>query len=254
VQRSETALADVSALLGFKTGPSSRIETSAYVTQQTYSDPGLVDTGEVGGALGFVHQASPRQLWDARLRGSRFSSDELGSQSVGIVEGGGEFEVHRGLRLTTRLGAIVAASGGVLDELSAEDQILGEVRLAGNSRSVRWSAGVSRDVEAGGGLRLAVLNGAATADLGITLGPKDSLGISASRSHSRQPVETGSTLDLTSGQVAVRAQHRFGTSWSASIEAALLQQESDDAGDAGTFQDDRVAIGVHWSGSSRGAR
>ena len=97
---------------------------------------------------------------------------------------------------------------------------------------------------------VAVLNGAATADLGVDIGPRDALGISASRSHSRQPVETGSTLDLTSDQVALLVRHTFGTALSASIEAAHLRQESDDAGAGGTFEDNRVSIGVRWTSAS----
>jgi hypothetical protein len=254
VQRTESAIADLNALLNFKVGRSTHLEGTAYAREQSYSDPSLVDTNEIGGAFGFIHEHSLRQQWNARLRGSRFSSDELGSQSVGIVEGGGEFELHRGLKLTTTLGGIVAASGGVLDELPLEDQILGEVRFAGNSRLVRWSAGVRRDVTAGGGLRLAVLEGEAAADLAVTLGSRDTLVIWASKSHSRQPVETGSTLDLTSDEVAARAEHRFGSAWSAWIEASLLQQESDDAGSFGTFEDDRVSIGVRWTGSAGASR
>jgi len=250
LERTQMTLADLTALLGFKVGRSTTIETSATATEQRYADPVLVDSNELEGTVGFTHEVSPAQHWDARLRASRFSSDEVGTQSFGIAEGGGEFELRRGLQLTTRLGWIVAASGGVLDELSAGNQILGELLLAGESRSVRWSAGVNRDVTTGGGLRLALLTGEATADLDVTLGEHDTLGVSASRSHSRQPVESGTTLDLTSDQFNLRVRHSFSASWSASFEAAHLQQESDDAVAGGTFQDDRVSIGVRWAGNS----
>lgn len=251
VERTQMTLADLTALLGFKVGRSTTIETSAMVLEQRYADPVLVDGRQLEGTVGFTHEASPAQHWDARLRASRFSNDELGWQSFGIVEGGGEFEARRGLQLTARLGWIVAASGGVLDELSAGNQLLGELLLAGQSRLVRWSAGVNRDVTTGGGLRLALLTGEATADLEVTLGEHDTLGVSAVRSHSRQPVESGTTLDLTSDRFDLRLRHSFSTSWSASFEAAHLEQESDDAAAGGAFQDDRLSIGVRWTGNSR---